>query len=409
VTAALLQMADGEVRCGSCGTVFNALHTLVDDWSGPDSALPGEPRLTHPDAGEPAAAPSQTLEFDVPENDWQRFFIQEEAPPAPEASTGAEPEASADQDGPPDGEAGGESATDSDDTRDQPAPNLSLEDETSDTDTWRAFLREAQPDEEPPYVIGEDAACDDGILIRRPPDGGAPPVAGSARPGGECAEADAADAGLLDTASPEVLGAQDRGGLPAESVLDWGPPPAFAERAPQAPAHSARWFAASVVAAALLGGQAMHYFRDALAADPSYGALIRQLYGQLDQPVYPAWPLDAYEIRDTKAIAERSAPGALDIVAEIAVTGRQAVGPPMVRVVLRDRWSNAIASGVFSPDQYLAEPQPESQTHPPGTLIPVEISLKDPGAAAQGYELDVCIPNRKAGLQCKTARAPFRR
>ena len=49
VTAAVLQMADGEVRCGSCGAVFNALHTLVDDWSGADFTLPGAPRLIHPD------------------------------------------------------------------------------------------------------------------------------------------------------------------------------------------------------------------------------------------------------------------------------------------------------------------------------------------------------------------------
>ncbi|MCE7901698.1 MAG: DUF3426 domain-containing protein, partial [Gammaproteobacteria bacterium PRO9] len=44
VTAAILQMAAGEVRCGSCGGVFNALETLVDDWTGSDLLLPGAAR-----------------------------------------------------------------------------------------------------------------------------------------------------------------------------------------------------------------------------------------------------------------------------------------------------------------------------------------------------------------------------
>ena len=36
---------DRIVRCGSCGVVFNALQTLVDDWARTDSTLPGMPAL----------------------------------------------------------------------------------------------------------------------------------------------------------------------------------------------------------------------------------------------------------------------------------------------------------------------------------------------------------------------------
>jgi hypothetical protein len=169
------------------------------------------------------------------------------------------------------------------------------------------------------------------------------------------------------------------------------------------------WLAASAVAALTLAGQAAHYYRDTLAADPGYGAMVRDAYARLGLPLDPGWPLDAYEIRGAKAIAENSAPGALDIVAEIAVTGSQVVGLPMVRVVLRDRWSNPIGSGVFDASDYLAEAPPTSGVYSPGSLIPVQISLKDPGSAAQGYELDVCMPDRQLGLQCKTARDPFRR
>jgi hypothetical protein len=411
-------MADGEVRCGSCGAVFNALHTLVDDWSGPDLMLPGGPRLTHPDApvrpaaAEDAAEPdsTETLEFNVPENEWQRFFIAAEEEALPDAEPGAGVEFEMSGENPADSAADGDST---EDTQDQPALKLSLEDETADTDTWQAFLRETEADDEPPYVIGEAGEGHEHaeILLRRfsGGDAAAPQVA----PATATDEED-----VVDAASAEEALIEGSVGSPAveppapaapETVLDWGPPPAFPERVPQPPAHTVRWLAASLLAAALLGGQVVHYFRDALAADPDYGPAILGLYGRMGQPLYPTWPLDAYEIRDAKAIAERSAPGALDIVAEIAVTGRQAVGLPMVRVVLRDRWSNPIASGVFDPPRYLAQAEGQGQAHAPGSLIPVEISIKDPGAAAQGYELDVCLPDRKRGLQCKTANDPFRR
>lgn len=190
------------------------------------------------------------------------------------------------------------------------------------------------------------------------------------------------------------------------TVLDWGP--AFPAPRASRPAHGGRWLAASLMATLLLGGQLLHHWRDRLAADPAWGGTVRAIYARLGLPLYPAWPLAAYEIRSVKAIADSSAPGALDIVAEVAVGGSRPVGLPMVRVVLRDRWSNTVASGVFDASRYLAEAMPADENYAPGTLIPMHITLTDPGTAAQGYELDVCIPDRLAGLQCKAAGDPFR-
>ena len=437
VTAAVLQMADGEVRCGFCGVVFNALHTLVDDWSGAGSTPTGAPRLIHPDAPLPAKSPtpaeesapspSDALEFNVPENEWQRYFIasEETPPPRPDPGLGEDFGALEEQEPPPvdDASVTGAEAESPDDTRQQPALPRTLEEETADTHTWQTFLREAEPEAEhaqPLYVIGEDAARVDQIeiLIRRPAGmkaGGATVAEPEPDAGPALAEGpDVSEPSWLRDEEPAVgesatAEAEDlEPGTAPETVLDWGPPPPFTERAPRPPAHPGRWLAASMVAAVLLASQGLHSARDTLAADPTYGPYVRDLYGRLGWPLYPAWPLEAYEIRDMKAIAERSAPGALDIVAEIAATGRQPVGLPLVRVVLRDRWSRSVASGIFDPAHYLAEARSAAQAYAPGTLIAVEISLKDPGPAAQGYELDVCVPNRKSGLQCKTARDPFR-
>ena len=193
------------------------------------------------------------------------------------------------------------------------------------------------------------------------------------------------------------------------SVLTWGAP---AHPAPTTTgAADLRWWLAASALGLVPGSaiQFIHYDRDVLATDGRFGSTIRDLYSRLGLPLYPAWPLDAYEIRGAEAIAGRTATGALDVVADIAVVGSQPVGLPLVRVVLRDRWSNVVASRVLKPADYSAEPLSRTRILSPGILLPLQISLADPGPAAQGYELDVCLPNRHQGLQCQMSRDPFRR
>jgi hypothetical protein len=39
----------------------------------------------------------------------------------------------------------------------------------------------------------------------------------------------------------------------------------------------------------------------------------------------------------------------------------------------------------------------------------VEISLKDPGREAQGFDVDVCVMSRRDGITCRSDREPFAR
>jgi hypothetical protein len=36
----------------------------------------------------------------------------------------------------------------------------------------------------------------------------------------------------------------------------------------------------------------------------------------------------------------------------------------------------------------------------PGNLLPIGVTVEDPGDAAQGYEIDLCVMTRYAGLKC---------
>lgn len=148
--------------------------------------------------------------------------------------------------------------------------------------------------------------------------------------------------------------------------------------------------------------QLLHYNRDDLAAHPRYGAYVRDTYAALDQPLYPSWSLqDNYEIRGSEAVAGESGQDVLDIRAQIAAVGSNPTGLPRLRVVLRDRWSNPVAASDFSATDYAqAADLPANGLLAPGTVIAAHISILDPGADAQGFELELCLPRRDTGLEC---------
>jgi hypothetical protein len=155
--------------------------------------------------------------------------------------------------------------------------------------------------------------------------------------------------------------------------------------------------------------QLLHFKRDELATNPALTAAIQRTYAALGLPLWPAWDLRSYELRNSEAVADRSSRGALDILARIVIVGNDNVGLPLVRVTLRDRFSRSIGSRVFQPAEYLAGNPAPREPVPPGTMIPVEISLKDPGPDAQGFDVDVCVLRRREGLLCRADREPFAR
>lgn len=153
-----------------------------------------------------------------------------------------------------------------------------------------------------------------------------------------------------------------------------------------------------------------HGARDRLAADERFGPAIEMLYGALDQPLYPAWDLRAYEVRASEAVVGRSAPAALDVSARVAIVGAAPVGAPHMRVTLRDRRAEVIGRGIFGPEEYLPTGTPAlEEPLRPGIVLPVQISIDDPGAEANGYEVDVCIPDRTHEFRCQRDSDPFRR
>ena len=419
-----LRVAEGYVRCGHCSATFNALGSLTDEppptvtlrqltlatEPDPGTALP--PEISSAGDDEPLLVSEDSLEFNIPEGNWSNFFDSEAAgksdavpavSPRPENEEAVEEERPASQ---PDVGDGIGSAT-----VDQAglfraltaeAPDSGQSSGLDDDADWRELLAEVPDDDaapEPVYVISDEPRTE---LHRESPDEPALPEPAWETPAPLPA----------DFAADLPLTARESELRPAP----WPPPddPPFIWRPPSAAApvrsgHRWAYRAGSVLLALTLVIQVLHFNRDELATKPLLNAAIQRTYTALGLPLWPAWDLRSYELRNSEAVADRSSRGALDILARIVIVGNDYVGLPVVRVTLRDRFGRSLGSRVFQPAEYLAgKPEPREPV-PPGTMIPVEISLKDPGPDAQGFDVEPCVLRRREGLLCRADREPFAR
>ncbi len=459
VSPAELRVAEGQVRCGHCSATFNALATLTDEPPPttilpqlqvpphlvreaaiePESELEPEPEpelepelepepefeaVTGP-APEPALEPEPepepdsepepdmsaldsvitsdaVLEFNVPEDNWSEFFVEAaelQALPPIVAIPSPDPD---DDEVEGAREAGAEpaSAQVPDTGPDTASINYVPED-------WQELLDEVpdEADEAPVYRIDTDAADTAPLLT---PASGPASVADPSIEALDSVDENEGDRGDSPTTSSDAA-------EPLAEPLLMGRPLEWQPRfeLPETPPRRQRFFGlgAAILALALVL-QLIHYQRDDLAARPALYRPLTRIYGALNLSLLPNWNLHAFEVRGSEAVAGATSRGALDVLARIAIVGSEPVGLPMVRITLRDRFSKSLGSRVFSPDEYLDGISPPAELLTPGYLIPVRISLRDPGTDAFGYEVDVCVLYRREGLVCQLERdqkAPFTR
>ena len=461
ISATELRVAEGYVRCGHCGATFNALATLADQLpptvtvqqhtlptdvdqgaavgtatmtpeAEPEVAVPGLPAEPEWPAAPPeleAAATyvplpvsEDTLEFDIPEDKWSNFFAgNNQEPSAPASAPEPDVAYAAEADTVPGNAEAMAAEADvgrgvGSDTVDQAGLYRALASEAGnpeqgDDADWQSLLAEVPDDEvspEPVYVISEDAPRDAApaappspLPWESPPEEGALPPAPLPAdfavdlPADPLAERERDP--LLET-EPQLR--------TADRPFLWTPP-----AAPETPSSGRRWVytGGAALLALLLVMQVLHQQRDELATNPALTEPLQRLYAALGLPLWPAWDLQAYQVRSSEAVADRSSRGALDILARIAVVGDQPVGLPLVRVTLRDGLARPLGSRVFQPAEYLGKTPRPREPVSPGTLIPVDISLKDPGRDALGFDVDVCVMSRREGLLCRSEREPFSR
>jgi hypothetical protein len=404
----VLRAAGGQVRCGKCGEVFNALAHLAED---------------------PSAFTAGESSFDLETR--ADNILQSPAPPSPQRATPG-----SDDFAPP----GVEIA------------RLQILDWNEDASDTHA----AEPSDPEPEQLGESSLeftlppgeldrifveTKRGVRARMPP--GAPQV--SAEPeeievfnaaDPNTAVAIAAIAQSADAAAParaaqavedpapapsgfevpEAIRLEMLSGIEptadAEPIVQLNPPRRSARRRTSPfdsrPQESARdripWLAAAITAGVLLIAQVVHQNREWLAAHAPLGGSLRALYSKMGAPVAPPANLSAYQLRQWGVTGDPAGDGTLRLRASILNTAAQLEPYPLLRVTLANRFGGSIGSRDFEPSEYLGKPT--AKLLAPGERADATLDILDPGKSAEGFEIDVCLRGADRRVSCANDKAP---
>lgn len=166
------------------------------------------------------------------------------------------------------------------------------------------------------------------------------------------------------------------------------------------------WLAAGIVSALLLVTQIAHQNRAWMVAQAHgpFGAGIRALYGALGTPLPLPANLSAYQLRQWGVTGDPDALGTLRVRASILNTAAQLQPYPLLRVNLADRFGKSIGRRDFEAAEYLGKPT--ARLLAPGERVDATLEILDPGKNAEGFEIDVCLRGADQRIACQSDAAP---
>jgi predicted Zn finger-like uncharacterized protein len=427
VGAGELRAARGTVRCGRCGSAFNALTWLSDNLPPSRGVVAEEP------ADELAAADEQLqpvtgVEFHFTANDIESIFVEPRARPVrPDAlEHGIEVDAPDSTTSPP----GAPMLVESED---RPFEDITLEGEmisvesilgieadepdriqddspTDEFEVLRDVPESAYPEDEDSEPLAAATAMPRDAAPQAAPAATAVPASpASPRRAPEAAPSIAADHTLRNRWSTAAAGAP--GNRPS-SVTRAAivPEPSLAAaldrgRARTRPGRSSLgWSIGGLLLAVALLAQVTHQFRQELARNPQIGPLLKEVYARIGRPLSPNWDLAAFELRQWGTAGAPDANGQLTVRASLTNRAAFAQPHPILRLELDDRFGDSIAVRDFEPAEYLKNASEAPRLLGPGASAEAELVVVDPGRDAVGYQLDVCLRETAETLRC--ARGP---
>jgi predicted Zn finger-like uncharacterized protein len=170
------------------------------------------------------------------------------------------------------------------------------------------------------------------------------------------------------------------------------------------PRASTQWLIGAAAAALLLIVQLVHHNREWLAAHTPLGGALRALYSTMGAPVSAPANLSAYQLRQWGVTGDPAADGTLRVRASILNTAAQLEAFPLLRVTLANRFGSSIGTRDFEPSEYLGKPT--ARLLAPGERVDATLDILDPGKSAEGFEIDVCLRNADRRVSCANDAAP---
>ena len=382
VTAADLRLGQGYVRCGRCVSVFNALISLSDDAE--DEERDGEQLSARGTTSVPAL-PESAAEPEVEVEVEEEVEVEVESDDADEADeeveSAAETEtASAEEDHSPGTGTfetivlEGDAILQTEETVTESEVDAQLQALVQRFDAVRE--REAEEIDNEWEASAGAGAGEQGVYLEYSDDSG---------------EFKQAPESLQETATEDPLVAEyleEEGGFDAQDD--------------EAPAKEARrrllLRSGCIALGVLLLLQVLHYNRQALAGTRLMGSTITGVYKLFGVSLTPRWDLAGYEVHQLGAEALTGAVAQIAVRASIRNAANRPQPPPLLRVVLQDRFGNRLATREVTPAEYF-------RGTPPPLLaadqrVDTRLLLPDPGQNAVGFEIDACLRTDDGALRC---------
>ena len=169
---------------------------------------------------------------------------------------------------------------------------------------------------------------------------------------------------------------------------------------------SALWAIGALVLAVVLAVQVVHHFRRELARDANVGPTVRAAYARIGRPLAPNWDLAAFEVRQWGASESGPAtPGTLAVRASLRNGAGFAQPLPLLRLELEDRFGETVARRDFEPREYLNDSAQAPRMLASGATTEASLTVVDEGTDAVGYRLDVCMRDESAVTHCAQTSA----
>jgi predicted Zn finger-like uncharacterized protein len=367
LSAEALRAAGGQVRCGRCGEVFNALARLAE---------------------EPTAFPAGESSF---ESETRADAILQSVEPV---SPAAAPDPNPNRDPDPDPAREGDEIA-----------HLKILDAQGEEVDLDASLEFTLPPGELDRIFIETSPTPLQLLaasMKPPPLPGPPsPVSTAQAESTRAAPPRAAPIPAPTTATqsaPAKSGSGSAAGIPGLTVAEnirqemlagyrrAELPEINAPRRRQLP--PAVWVSAAVVLALLLVFQVVQTNGDWL----SVHAPMQGSGGK------PAAALSTYQLRQWGVTGDPGANGTLRVRASIMNAAAQLQPYPLLRVTLADRFGTRVGAREFEPAEYLGKAPVRMLA--PGERVDATLNILDPGKDAEGFEIDVCIRGADKKIVC---------